>query len=312
MNKIKKKVVVIGGSGFIGRALLDELNKRYSKKFQILNIARNKSADITTNTKIIKSTKELKTALLHFTPSIIIDLSGSYKSNNYMKLHDSNLKIPLMVLDLLKKKFIKAEYIVASSASVYDTAFSNKPKNEQSKLSSDSFYGISKISLENICKLYANRHGISIKIARIFNVLGPYQPNILFPAVAINDLLKLKEKQIQNMDHKHYLGLNFMRDFLDVRDVASALCLLMNNSLPGLSIYNICSGKGIYLSEIYQKAYELIFSKNINYINSKKLKENNPSVYGSNKKFCSAFEWSPTISLQSSIQDQINIIKKIN
>jgi nucleoside-diphosphate-sugar epimerase len=99
--------------------------------------------------------------------------------------------------------------------------------------------------------------------------------------------------------------LNFLRDFLDVRDVAAALCCLLSESTQGLTTYNICSGNGVKLNDLYLEAYDEILGDCSFHVSSTNQVEGF-SIYGDNRKFCDAFDWTPVVSVWSSLKDQIN------
>jgi nucleoside-diphosphate-sugar epimerase len=306
MKLSKNKVILIGCNGFIGQAVLSELDNNFKKNFDIISLVRSYKNCEAIKEKLIKSTDDIVNFIRDFSPSIILDLSGSYKTDNYFQIHKKNLEVPIAILEFLKTSEMKCHYILASSAAIYRPKNQNIEVTESCDLCPTSIYGVVKLNLENICIHYADKHNLNISVARIFNVIGPGQPKILFPSVAIHSLIDIKSDEKQNEDnHGAFVGLNFMRDFLDVRDVARALCCLINEKSAGLSIYNICSGKGTYLSDLYKKIYYILKGRHVsgNFFDND---DEGFSIYGNNEKFCSHFDWSPSIDIECSLEDQIN------
>lgn len=306
-NNALKKVIIIGGNGFIGSSVLNELENKYSKSFELVSIVRKLSRDSKTSQILINDQEDLKTILEDFRPNIILDLSGNYLEKEYDTLLDKNMSIPAEILNILKDMGSKCIYVFASSASVYGLNKNKFNVSEDSSLEPNTAYGSVKLKIENLCKDYSQDFGLNVIIARIFNVMGPHQPKILFPAVAIEYLLSLNKKDLDKSDliHKRYLSLFHERDFLDVRDVAKALCLLLLEKHKGLAVYNICSGESTSLSEIYKMILDKQV-KDYSIKNEFEGLEESFSISGSNKLFSSKFKWNPEIDIQKSIEDQLN------
>ena len=94
----------------------------------------------------------------------------------------------------------------------------------------------------------------------------------------------------------------FERDFLDVRDVASAL---MTIGLKGLSgeVYNVASGKTISIYDYLKKMMGILkLSKDIDIINKKNIDKNVVKILiGDNNKLKNTLGWEPKYSISESI-----------
>ncbi|WP_378187769.1 sugar nucleotide-binding protein [Aquimarina sp. W85] len=158
-----KKILIIGGSGFIGNALYKELNSY----FDTYATYRTDNAILEKNTKFFQYDMELEdiTILLdNLQPTYIVSTTrGNFNTQldahqriiNWIKTHPSKL-------------------IFFSSANVFD-AFSNYPSYEYDKTLSDSVYGRFKIKIENaLMRLPAHKY----VIARVPMVFGANTPRI--------------------------------------------------------------------------------------------------------------------------------------
>ena len=76
--------------------------------------------------------------------------------------------------------------------------------------------------------------------------MGPYQPEQYFTASISKQIIEATRNGTRSIKVGN---LDIRRDFLDVRDVASAYETVMNVGEPGMA-YNICSGEGLLLSDI--------------------------------------------------------------
>ena len=128
--------------------------------------------------------------------------------------------------------------------------FQKKKITENSKLKPISKYGLTKLMAEKYLLKKSNK--VNICIIRIFSYTN-FNQNINFftPSIykkfLINDLI--------NLDN-----VNHVRDFIDIRDIYSAIKLLYVKKSKG--IYNLGSGKPIplikiikYLANLFNKKY---------------------------------------------------------
>lgn len=308
-KKTIRKVAIIGGRGFIGQALVSELYRNHDKNLDIISLVRQVSRKNLVNEVVVETTADIARVITQFSPHFVFDLSGSYIAEDYLEFQEKNLLVPLSVLDALRDLKSNARYIGASSAAVYNLDKNNENVNENSDISPSTLYGVTKASLENVCSLYARKYNLNITIGRIFNVMGPLQPKTLFPSAAIRSLVQVKKGtlSLDELNQKNFLGLDFTRDFLDVRDVAKAICCLLGESNKGFNVYNICSGIGVKLSDLYLEAHNTILGCNSTCILPKDSVEGY-SIYGNNNKFCTAFDWRPVVSIETSLEEQINKI----
>jgi GDP-4-dehydro-6-deoxy-D-mannose reductase len=108
-------------------------------------------------------------------------------------------------------------------------------------------YGASKAAMEVICNQYARGRGLRIGIARAFNLIGPGQS----PDFAISGFARQVAMAEREGAAEVALALGSpgaVRDFTDVRDAARGLLELSRRQLSGT--YNLCSGRGVAMSEL--------------------------------------------------------------
>lgn len=135
--------------------------------------------------------------------------------------------------------------VLASSASVYGTA--EGILTEQHPLAPASEYAVSKMAMESLARLYADR--LPITIARPFNYTGVGQsPNFLIPKIVDHIRRRAPVIELGNLD--------IVRDFTDVRSVADVYSRLLMRpaNRGGSETFNICSGQGYSLEKIVTMA----------------------------------------------------------
>ncbi len=130
--------------------------------------------------------------------------------------------------------------LVASSANIYgnsregvlEEALPPAPAND---------YGISKVAVEYLAKLYSDR--LPLIVARPFNYTGVGQPtNFIIP--------KIVDHARQNRSVMELGNLEVSRDFSDVRTIVDAYARLLAEPKAIGSTFNICSGHAVSLREI--------------------------------------------------------------
>jgi len=130
--------------------------------------------------------------------------------------------------------------LVASSANIYgnsregvlDESLPPAPAND---------YGISKVAVEHLARLYSDR--LPVIVVRPFNYTGLGQAtNFLIPKIVAHARDRRSVIQLGNLD--------VSRDFSDVRGVVDAYARLIAEPKAVGGTFNICSGYAVSLREI--------------------------------------------------------------
>lgn len=170
----KHRVLIFGGSGFIGNAIYRELCG-YFKTFGTYRTPKN---EFVKNKQFIHYDVEVDDAfeILNLVkPTIIISaLRGDFNAQIIAHLH---------MIDYMKLHTTKMLFL--SSANVFD-AYSQYPSYENDKTLSNSIYGHFKIKIENMLMRLPKRQ---IAILRLPMVLGKHSPRI----ENIKSLIQAKE-----------------------------------------------------------------------------------------------------------------------
>ena len=243
MKKLENsKVLVIGGSGFIGGFVVSELLKHQVSEVVIYdNFARGKS------TNIIESLKDPRCSVYPFGGDVretdILDTA--MKGIDYVfhlaamwLLHckdyprtafDVNIAGTFNVLEACVKNNVK-KLISSSSASVYGDA-SEVPMTESHPFNNKNFYGATKIAGEAMATAFNDRYGLEVVSLRYMNVYGPGQDqHAVYSGVVPIMLNKIEagEQPVINGDGSQAY------DFVYVEDVAKAnICALESDIKTG-------------------------------------------------------------------------------
>lgn len=144
----------------------------------------------------------------------------------------------------------KVRIIQASSAAIYGLVRPEElPISEEQSLRPVSSYALSKLTQDYLAMAVWRTCGLQIICARIFNIMGPGQPDTLVPMSFIRQLIEVRAGLA---NHLKVGNLASRRDFVDVRDVVSAFDVVMCRGRPG-EVYNIASGRDVSIQEIVEK-----------------------------------------------------------
>ena len=185
--KIKNtKILVIGGAGFIGGFVVQELLRQGAGQVIIYdNFARGKMDNIKESLSDprcsvypaggdIRETDILNDAMNGVDYVFHLAAMWLLHCKDYPRTaFDVNIGGTFNVLEACVKNKVK-KLIYSSSASVYGDAV-EVPMREEHPFNNKNFYGATKISGEAMCTAYHDRYGLSIIGLRYMNVYGPGQ-----------------------------------------------------------------------------------------------------------------------------------------
>ena len=265
-----KKIVVTGGSGFIGSNLIDYLLK---KKYFVINIDKSSYSANPYNVKNFKKKKNylffkldisnkirIFKILKKFKPIGIINLAAEThvdrSIDNPKDFLDSNIIGVYSLLESLrkfKKKRSKIRFLHVSTDEVYGDLPKNKKADENFKYNPSSPYSASKASGDQMIKAYLRTYKVNALIAHPCNNYGPKQfPEKLIPKM-IFSVLNNKNLPIYGK------GKN-SREWIHVEDHSNALLKVFLKGKTG-EFYNIGSNTNYNNFNIAQKLLKIAKKK---------------------------------------------------
>ncbi len=271
-----KKILVLGGAGYIGAHVVNELLKKQYKvlvydnmstgqKDNLFDEAEFVRADIL-DVKALEKAMEGVAAVIFFAGKKAV---GESMSNPELYA-ENNLIGAVNVLNAMCKKGVK-NIIFSSSAAVYGVP-QYVPVDEEHPLEPINFYGFTKLETERLLKWYDRLKGIRFAALRYFNAAGydvegkvkgrEQNPQNLLPIIAEVADGKRKCLQIFGTDYDTPDG-TCLRDYIHVSDLAKAHVLALEALLAGRDsmTLNLGTGRGVSVKEIVAAAEKFLGRK---------------------------------------------------
>lgn len=296
MNLKDKKILITGGSGFIGTNLIKRLEKEGAKV---------KNYDISDGNRIENSINLLKFIKKQF--DIIYHLagiSGSTQSNKHLPTSfEVNTFATVNLLDKVIKFSPKTKVMLSSSRLEYGKS-KYLPVDENHPTEPTSAYGLSKLCTTQIALIYHKIHNLDVTIFRTSNVYGSH-PEIKFSGYnIINYFLDLAKK---NETLTIFGDGNQKRDYLYIDDFIDAIILASTPKSAG-QIYNLGFGKGTSLKEMAKLIIKIAGKGNLKLVKwPKKYHDVETGDYVSDiSKIKKELGFSPKISFAEGIKRTMN------
>lgn len=311
------KILIAGGSGYIGTNTLIELLK-FKHDIEVLdNLSNGFYSNIYKKTKFNNLNLNDYDSINHFLSNnyfdIVMHFAGSIdikeSLNNPKKYYKNNYLSSLNLINAMIKNNMK-KLIFSSSAAVYGDghAFPIKEINETNPLSS---YGKTKLMVENTLNDYDKAYGLKSISLRYFNACGAQldgtfgekhiPENHIIPLLMQVASKKLDKFYIFGNNHSTDDG-TCVRDYVHVIDIADAhiksIKYLFEENKS--NIFNIGNNKGFSVMELLSHT-EKITNMKINYEITKARLGDPAILISDNYKIKEILNWSPNYSDLSTI-----------
>jgi GDP-4-dehydro-6-deoxy-D-mannose reductase len=258
-------VLVTGASGFVGRRLVEALRRRLGADERLVgwDHSADASDDIERHAVDLTDAAAVDAAVRLAPPTQIFHLAAissvGQSQGAARATHEVNVTGTLNLAEALRAHAPGARLVFASSGEVYGSAFSYRAAlDETSPARPLNPYARSKLAAEFL--LQDRLSDVCPVIAlRLLNHIGPGQDErFVVPGFAAQ--IARIEKGL--VPPRLLVGnLAAERDFLDVDDVIDAYLATLGLGAPGLSIYNVASGKPRSIASILDRLVALSTAK---------------------------------------------------
>lgn len=297
------KVLLTGGAGFIGSHVNNLLLQDGHSVTVIDDLSNSSKNSLNPKVKFhqisLEDQKKLEKilsghdAVIHM--ASFIEVGESIKKP--VEFTQNNIVGTVKLLEAMKNTNVK-KIIFSSSACVYGKP-TKIPITEADPLGEqENPYGITKVTMEQFCKLYHKLYGLDVTILRYFNPYGPGETHN--PEThAIPNLIKavLAKKPVPL-----YWQGEQTRDFIYIDDLAKAHVLALN--LSGLHILNVGTETGMKVADVVKKIFEIVgYEVPIN--DKGERKGDVPSLIASSEKIKKELDWEAEIGLDEGLRKTI-------
>jgi nucleoside-diphosphate-sugar epimerase len=245
------RVLVTGGSGFVGLPLLIELVRRGEEVHAIsTRPAPANILGVHWHRLDLADGAAVDRLVSNVAPEHLLHLAWYVEHGRFWTAPENVLWVERSLH--LIRAFVRAggrRVVMLGTCAEYDWSAASEPLEEAtSVVAPATLYGIAKDSLHRLAGAYARGENVELAWARLFFMYGPReQPDRLVPAV-IRSLLRGESVATTSGEQ--------LRDFVHVDDVAAALAALLASSVVGP--VNIASGHGTRVRELVAEIGEQI------------------------------------------------------
>lgn len=310
-----KKAIVTGCAGFIGSALtkrllqdgyevtgIDCFTDNYEKRLKQSNLRTllqdkhfhfisKEILDVDWN-KLLDQTK----MIFHQAAMPGVRSSWGKSFDNYV---NHNILATQRILESAKENSV-SKFVYASSSSVYGVTHGST--SEELLPRPHSPYGVTKLSGEQLCNLYAANYGVPTVALRYFTVYGPGQrPDMAFHKF-IRAILRGESIPV-------YGDGSQSRDFTYVDDIVEANLLARDHDLTG-QVFNIGGKSRVVLKDVIGLLGELIgINPSIKWL--PKQAGDPPHTWADIQKAQLLLGYEPKVSLEDGLKEEIRYIKDL-
>ncbi|MBR3256387.1 UDP-glucose 4-epimerase GalE [Candidatus Saccharibacteria bacterium] len=235
-----------------------------------------------------------------------------------LKYYENNVCGTINLLECMKKHGVK-KIIFSSSATVYgDQGVAELTEDMQTGVGITNPYGETKHIIEEILKDVAEAEPeFEVTILRYFNPVGSHPsgligedpndiPNNLMPIIMKVSTGEIEKLRIFGDDYDTVDGTG-VRDYIHVVDLAKGHVAAVNKMKPGVSIYNLGTGKGTSVLEMVA-AFEKASGKKLPYEIVERRAGDLAEVYANPDKAKKDLGWMAELTIEDAMNDTINYL----
>ncbi|HEX8728185.1 MAG TPA: UDP-glucose 4-epimerase GalE [Ktedonobacterales bacterium] len=263
------RTLVTGGAGYIGSVIVEELQRAGHIPVVYDSFEKGHRAalpegiavvegDIRDTALLTRTLAEQRIeAVIHMVGLIEVGLSAT----NPAAFFETNVGGSMSVVRAMIETDVK-RLVFSSTAAVY-AEDAPLPLREDAPTGPTSAYGASKLMVEQLLGWVAPTHGLICTSLRYFNAAGAterngeaHEPETHLMPLVLRAAERDESVFIFGTDYPTVDG-TCVRDYIHVRDLASAHLLALGLSEPGLRTYNVGSGTGYSVRQVIEMAREV-------------------------------------------------------
>lgn len=306
------KVLVTGGTGFIGTELIPKL---VELGYDVYSLERYVTGRyILGERKSVKSVFAdirdyfaIKEIVRHIQPDVVIHLAAvspvAYSYEHPQETIETNLTGTINLSEAcLREVNHFRQFLFASTSETYGNG--PTPKTEQTPQNPNSPYAVSKLACEKYLIYMKSAHNFPVTILRNFNTYGRKKNTHFVVERIIVQMLRGKTVRLGDPTP--------IRDFLYVDDHVNSYVSCLENEKGKGDVFNFCTGRSISIEELVQKIAELAdFKGDINWNTIPSRPLDIKELVGDYTKAKHLLGWEPKNTFEEGLQKTINFWRQV-
>ncbi|GLZ36627.1 NAD(P)-dependent oxidoreductase [Actinokineospora sp. NBRC 105648] len=241
-----KRVVVLGGTGFVGRHVCAGFRHADSTR-EVVAVSR-RAAPVPPGIRPLAldlcatPPETLARALTDGGPAVVVNAAGAVWAASDEEMSVANVELVRCLVEALRLAGPRVRLIHLGSVNEYAPAYQGSPVGETTPTTPTTTYGRTKLRGTDLVLAAARRGDIDALVLRMANVAGPGSPAAsLLGRVA--QQLRLASREGRTAEIR-LTPLRAARDFVDASDAAAAALAAARSSVTA-RVVNIGSGRAV-------------------------------------------------------------------
>jgi nucleoside-diphosphate-sugar epimerase len=279
---VNERVLVTGGSGFIGRRLVQSLEA------EGVGVHAPGRAALDVETGVFPD--QPFDLVIHLAARTYVPDSWTHPADFYRV----NVQGTVNVLDYCRRAQARLIHVSGYCYGIPKSL----PISESAPLHPNNPYAFSKMAAEEACRFFFEHFRLPVSIVRPFNIYGPGQsPHFLIPHI-VEQVIDPAFPEIVVQDDTP------RRDYVHVDDVIGAIMSLRKHPSPGAT-FNVGSGESYSVAELVELACKAANIDKPMVSRGNRRVNDIPDVVADITAIRDAIGWSPSINLRNGLRNLI-------
>lgn len=305
---MKKKILILGGSGFIGQSLCRFFAIKQNTEVTATYL-NNSPSQI--NNVIWKKVNFFDSCeanrLFHSHYDLVINAAAVTSGSNITFLNPeihvlSNIKMNVNIFEAIRNGVFPSKYIFLSCTVMYPSSAEYHKESEviDPQAINNRYHGIAitKVYLEQLCNFYSRQIPTKFIALRHSNIYGPYDKFNLESGHVLASLL-LKARAAESSLEIWGDGSE-IRDFLYISDFLSAIEIIDSEYSNKFGIYNLGSSSPCSIHQLAKKIISTV-NPNLSLLQTESGRQIKIDIKIDSSKFSNEFSWTPHVRLDEGL-----------